>query len=248
MSVCIRVCGLGASCHQARAGGNLLKVNEADAITEFLTRPVLGSPAVPSLSCLWAALRDARPPSGRNVRTGRPNPKQQKKQLFVGAIGYLVAVDLLGKALKLNAGGSTERVRFLAALEDFAPSGVTLSQRDRKALYALRCSFAHNFGVVNVPEPPHRPRANWAPDPELTHHFLLAEDTRRLITYGSLWDGATYPPPAKTATVVNLRRLADLVEAMVEGLTYLHSQARLAIVPPTVGEFRTRFIMGVGPG
>ena len=138
--------------------------------------PVQG---VQLFSGLTAKLRDARRVSGREVDTGRKIAGQHHGS-WLGAIGYLVLLDQIGKCFKpkgvpLYEGNPLER-----ALIHFGK----LAPNDACALYALRCALLHEYGLNNVPA-----RDNQCA--KYLHAFILVchQDAPLVGMPKSRWDG-----------------------------------------------------------
>ncbi|WP_157358675.1 hypothetical protein [Amycolatopsis sp. ATCC 39116] len=112
------------------------------------------------------------------------------------------------------------------------------------ALYALRCSFAHDYSLVNIP----RNKKNI----DLIHHFFLDDDdsTDDLVRIPSdRWSGDLSRRSVHTATWVNLRRFGDLVERVYSQLCFLHTKGRLLIaLSGGAAELRARYAFTVRPG
>jgi hypothetical protein len=124
---------------------------------------------------------------------------------WLGAIGYLAFLDQVGTALKRKRAGSQAKgsKSIQRCLRDFAPRGLT--ERDLQALYALRCSLAHDYSLFN----PGGRR-------DLRFRFALhAERGARLLVHARRrWSGSfTASQPQSTETLVNLWALGDLAEA-----------------------------------
>lgn len=160
------------------------------------------------ISSYHAALGDARRATARDRTTGRVTGADGDPGSWLGAIGYLVLLDEIGSALRPRGGRTVAKPNTIEqALRDFSPD--PLSRRDLTAIYALRCSLAHDYSLYN----PAKGRSKAA----LARRFRFAlhqSPTGPLIRHAARrWD-ETYSmtPPASTQTVVSLRLLGDLVE------------------------------------
>ena len=82
-----------------------------------------------------------------------------------------------------------------------------LTALEIKALYALRCAFAHDYSLQNISRQ----------DPTLTHRFAVGVGaTAKLISLPSKpWSGDPKTIGTETQTTVNLEALGDLVEEIV---------------------------------
>jgi hypothetical protein len=180
----------------------------------------------------WAADRDRN--SGLVIEPSR-------SQRWLGATAYLMLVDQIGDAFKPTA--STEPANpderqgpdFIWALEYF--SSVSLDT-DRNALYALRCAFAHEYALFNPSS-----RAKYR------HMFNLRADPVSPLVEGPQvpWDGSfSVPMPSEQVTIVNLRKIGDVVEEMVATLRRMHAARQLTSRRPIV-EFLVRYGMVFEP-
>jgi hypothetical protein len=208
---------------------------EHEALDRYLSPPVLGLP-VTILSTFWAALRDARQATGRNAESGDVIDPPRLGS-WLGAVGYLCLLDQIG---------STVRPRQAAAGPDRG-SGNSISRAlehwtsctvdERAALYALRCSFAHDFGLLN-------PSAH----PRLRQAFHLREDGPLVTLPAKRWDGS-YPVTRDVATTVNLREVGDLVEQIQARVRDAHRDSRLQLALKSgVAEFNDRCVLMIMRG
>jgi len=217
--------------------------SDRDTLSAFLTyRRRRGD--VHWVSSLVAVLRDARGTTGRYLVSGRVNVKrQQRAGCWLGALGYMVMLDQIGECFRPADADSPSAGTpdFIKALTYFADE---VRDPERQALYALRCCFAHDYSLVNIPA------GRGALDRQRLHHFLLdAEETGPLVTLpGTPWDGNLARRPRYTATRVNLRSLGDLGEAVYTRLRHLHENQELRIaLPGGAAELRARYAFTVYP-
>lgn len=151
-------------------------------------------------SSLVAAIREARALTGRVVDTGEPDPKAPRKPPtdWSGALMYLVVLDLMGSAVRRKGAPKSAGRPVDAALSFFALSSP--SPEERRALVALRNSFAHNFGLTNPQEPRHR-------------FMVVCSDSHPLVRLpAEAWNGKYGADSTGGVTVVNLRAVGNLVE------------------------------------
>lgn len=170
-----------------------------------------------SYSSFVAALRDARAATGRNLETGVLEDEPRSGN-WLGALGYMALLDQIGKCFR-SRGVSCSKHPVRAALECFAGS----SDTEAAAVYALRCSFAHDYALVNRRE-----------DPLLQHHFQVNQDeTGPLVALPkTAWDGKLGNRNANNRTVVNLRALGDVTEQVVATIREMADRAELVLVLP----------------
>jgi hypothetical protein len=113
-------------------------VNESAAITSFLSAPTGGE--IQFFSSLYKGLVDCRSATNRDLGTGEKLPTE-KHDSWVGALGYLSLLDLIGTCLTRKGSGKepTEEIMpFIHALETFGG----LTREEISVLYALRCAFS----------------------------------------------------------------------------------------------------------
>jgi hypothetical protein len=214
--------------------------SEHDTISAFLTNRRRRSDTH-WVSSLVAVLRDARAATGRYLATGEVSPKQRGSGSWLGVLGYMVMLDQIGECFRPAdasslPNGTPDLIKALTYFADEIPD------RERQALYALRCSFAHDYSLVNIPSNRRTDRL---------HHFRLSEDPTPcpLVDLPAVpWDGDIARRSVSTATRVSLRRLGDVAESMYTRLLGLHSRRELSIaLPGGAAELRARFAFTVYP-
>src|SRR5437588_7195826 len=125
-------------------------------LDDLLTRPRFGE-GLQNYSCYWAALRDARLTTLRDLDTGYPAHPDHSRS-WLGSAGYLAWLDLVGTAFTRTDQPAPSSITAIEkGIERFAPH---VDPPDRRALYALRCSLLHDNSLANS-------RA----DPALCHLF-----------------------------------------------------------------------------
>lgn len=147
-----------------------------------------------------AALIDARRVTARNIRSGKKLNKEHG--CWLGVLGYMALVDHVGGVIKTKNGVRRDN-DFLSALRFFT----SLKEREIKALYALRCSFAHNYHLYN----------NNSKDDDKIHHFKVTSGLTGndlIIFPKEKWDGRHETKNNNNKTIVNLELFGDLVENM----------------------------------
>lgn len=196
------------------------------------------------VSCLIALLRDARIVTGRDLETGQVDPSQSVAAgRWLGAVGYMTLFDQVGSAYRLRNVAELSGQPFTKALRYFAPE---LGEREREALYALRCSFVHDYSLVNVPT-----NGSIRVRELRTHHFMLTApsgegDIVKLPV--QRWDGDIAHCRLRNATWVNLWALGDLAETVFSRLVDSFNEGKLAIaVAGGLQELQRRYAMTVRP-
>lgn len=202
-------------------------------------------------STLAAALREARALTGRDRITGS---EREPSLSWPGAATYLLLILQLGHAVKPCPGtrsafaqrridhprvgprraphqlkpGSSEW-QFRSTLVDYSTIDDDL---DVSALWALRCSFAHDFSLVNT----HSTRS------DLRHRFRLSDLGSIVQRPSRRWSG-TFPGRlrAEQSTAVNLHAIGQVVEDVVSNI---RAADRRGLVRPRLDpeEFQARFL------
>jgi hypothetical protein len=179
--------------------------------------PAMGSIQV--YSSFSAAIRDARAATGRDPDTGSMiDPLRQGN--WLGAIGYMTLLDQIGTCFKPRSAEVVTGNSFTKALSYFAD----LNHAERQALYALRCSFVHDFALYNI-----HPKNS-----SLTHHFEVhADPNAPLIQLPTVqWDGRRSARTPDSTTRVNLTAVCTLVELVASKLFELANADELEVVLP----------------
>jgi len=189
-----------------------------------------------SRSSFHALLTEARWAAGRDEQTGALLSSVQGRR-WLGTTAYLMLLDQIGSSFEplTPENPSVSGNDFLRALAHFS---AIQNERERKALYALRCAFAHDYSLFN------RNRG----DPELQHAFHLSVNSYAPAVHLPFlpWDG-NYPPlpkgiPLKQITEVNLPAVGDVVEGVVTKVRDLHAAGQLNL-RPSLPEFEMRYGM-----
>jgi hypothetical protein len=158
------------------------------------------------ISTLEAGLRDARVTMAEG------------KALWLATLGYLVTLELLGAGVARRRTKFPDRAgsekRFTAGAREFAAGRI--SPPTASALYSLRCSLAHEFGLRNQPR----------------HVFLLAQDGPLAKHPRRPWDGTPSGAVKRSVqTRVNVRAVGALVEGVVEQARALHKVGQVELAP-----------------
>jgi hypothetical protein len=166
------------------------------------------------VSTFSAALREARTLTARDLATGRRLPDEQTSTLWAGTVVYLILLEQIGNSLRplykrelQVKNGMPREYAVERAVRWFGPR-TTLKQR--RMLYALRCAFAHEYGLYN-------PRLS-SPDHQIV--FALDDDpTGPLVKWPKVaWNGVPAAATRANSTHVRLVAVGDLVEAVVAGV------------------------------
>lgn len=145
-----------------------------------------------------AALIDARLATGRNKKTGKKLKKSHGS--WVGTLGYMALLDHLGKIIrpketKRNYTGKNNFIRALMVFTD-------LKNVEIDSLYALRCSFAHDYSLYNIPD---------NKKDSLVHLFKVKQgEGGELVVFPKKTWSEDFNDISET--VINIELLGDLVE------------------------------------
>jgi len=151
----------------------------------------------------------------------------------------MVLVDQMGTAFELD-GASAGTQSFRSALNLFARPVLPLSADEINAIYALRCSFAHDYSLVNS-----------TTKPGLAHLFIVTWSLDRPLVDIPIpaWDGDTGAPLPPRRTIVNLKVLEELVEGMVVVVQDAARDGSLRLAHGMlVKEFTERYSFGLTKG
>jgi hypothetical protein len=190
-------------------------------------------------SSFHALLTEARDAAGRDELTGTLIIPE-RGQRWLGTTAYLMLLDQVGTCFEPTDSTrlATKVNPFLRALIHF--STVT-DDLERKALYALRCAFAHDYSLFNN---------SWTD--ELRHAFHLSvSPTDPVVRLPPQRWGGNYPPlpegvPHWQITWVNLQAVGDVVEGVVQQVRNLHAADQLEL-RLGLSEFEMRYGMVI-PG
>lgn len=169
-----------------------------------------------------AALIDARKVTSRNIRTGKKLNRDHG--CWLGALGYMALVDHVGGIIKLKNKSNSDN-DFISALKQFT----NLNEKERKALYALRCSFAHNYHLYN----------NNTKDENKIHHFTVTSGSKSdslIIFPQEKWDGDHETKISRNKTIINFELFGDLVEEMHKNIIKKIEDDKVEVVNQTLIE------------
>jgi hypothetical protein len=207
-----------------------LTENERAAIERHLyeCEPTAG---VKYQSSLIAILGDARGAADRDEE-GRVKPNR-RSQSWLGATAYLILLDQVGKTFRVNGTSDTFGHPIGLAISHFTP---IQDEVIIEALYALRCALAHDYSLFN--------RDKHGTQPMRDHAFNFTADTVSPLVElpSSKWNRIYTNPPAEQTTVINLRKVGDLGEAVVRSLRRHHREETLGLRLP-LDEFEWRYGM-----
>jgi len=180
-------------------------------------------------SSFMGALRDARAVGERDVETGAVLAGAESGS-WLAAVGYLVLLDQVGTCFTL-AGYVPGGPSFVDALRCFSPLA---DEPSIQALYAVRNALAHDYALFNrnLGNPLRNHAFNYTADPAAPLIQLPAQP----------WTGQYVNIPQAQTTIVNVRKVGDLVEEVVARLRQEHQNGQLEIRLP-LPEFQVRYGM-----
>jgi hypothetical protein len=159
------------------------------------------------VSTFNAALREARTLTARELDTGKLTG-EQTTTLWAGTVIYLVLLEQIGMSLRpLRKRQLKSKPREQAIERAARWFGPHTTIRQRRMLYALRCAFAHEYGLYNTN------RSN--PDYQIV--FALDDDpSGPLVKWPQKrWNGVSADATGSNSTHVWLVAVGDLVEDVV---------------------------------
>jgi hypothetical protein len=206
-------------------------------LDEYLTLDpvVIGGGDFTRRSSFAAAITDARNVSGRDPLTGEVL-RPEGTLAWIGAVAWLCFLDQVGVALTrtdISQGQSSRLADRHGRQEDSFRSGLVLfaglDDDAIAALWALRCSLAHTYSLMN-----HHDRRS-----DLCHRFLLLSDRRFALVHRAAGQDVI--------TIVNLWALGDLGESVRSSIEAANAAGTLRIRGDEQ-RFRERFFMKQGMG
>ena len=198
------------------------------------------------VSNFWSLVREARYVAHRDLETGSPTYLEGERPqtvIWAASLLYMVLLDQIGSAFEPQ-GEPPADIRapgFKRALELFAPRVVQLTSTEQDALYALRCSFDHDFSLVNQPDN-QRHLARYA------HLFRLVWSLDRPLVElpPNPWNGTINAFTTTDRTTINLKAFEELVEGVVSVIQELARADQLELGSDlTAMEFTIRYSMNV---
>lgn len=201
--------------------------------------PVIETDTGHLFSAFRAALNDARLITGRSMDDGSlcEDPGPRPVVIWLGTLGYMALLDQIGTCFKPTGAPDIRRNSIVRALKYFASD---LEDDQIDALYALRCSFAHDYGLNNV-----KKRKDGSVNPNGPHHSftVIASIEAPLIALPSEpWNGDYLNEKRENATVVNLVLFCNLVEEVCARLIELQGLGQLEVILENgIGELKSRY-------
>jgi hypothetical protein len=208
-----------------------IRFQSEEIALRYYVQPTLKLGGTSLVSSFSLCLADARGATGRN-HDGMKLPEKDHHS-WLGAICYMVLLDQIGTCVRpKTAPHSTVKSGFRMALKLFS----ALSDAEADALYALRCSFAHDFGLVNVSH-----------NPNLTHCFAIAIlDGRTIVRLPDApWDGKSNEAKPGNVTYVDLVAFGDFAEEICHRMISMAIKKELAVaLPGGHEEMALRYFIG----
>jgi hypothetical protein len=151
------------------------------------------------------------------------------RALWLATLGYLIVVEVIGQNVARTpttfARNGSEAC-FMAGAQEFAARAIT--PRDARALYGLRCSLAHEYGL-------HSARSS-------VRHLFALRQYGPLVEHPAIdWIQVPDPndasktlwPTAKpeNQTWVNVREVGVFAEELITNLRAEHAAGRVALAP-----------------
>lgn len=173
-------------------------MSEKEAIIRHLTLyDPIGNPVL--FTSFTAVLRDARGITKRNPDNGQPEPKAEHGHIgsWLGALGYLVLLDHIGTCFKRK--GREELPPKSSSLVKALTYFSQLENEKIQGIYALRCAFAHEYGL-----------SNFNSDPLLQHHFVVTAGSGELIKFPLVAWNRDFANAGQHETTFDLWELGEL--------------------------------------
>jgi hypothetical protein len=149
--------------------------------------------------------------------------------LWLGTLGYLIVLEVIGQNVALMQTAFSRKgseACFMAGAQEFAARPIT--PKDARALYGLRCSLAHDYGLRSAKR-------------SVRHVFALRQSGPLVEHPAADWTSEPDPldpskrvwPTAKAAnqTWINVREVGVFVEELIANLRGEHAAGRVAPAP-----------------
>ena len=192
-------------------------MTEKKAINHFLNESIDPEVNVSGIfSSFTIALSEIRKTTARDLKTGK-RINHYESNSWLGAIGYMSLLDMLGSCLKPISKSETDKRAIVRILKYFA----NLSDEEISALYALRCAFTHDFSLYNI---------NFK-DQELMHNFVIrfGSNHSAIELPKKYWDGKFENRSDDNQTIVYLEKFGDIVEDICKTIILLAKDDKLEI-------------------
>ncbi len=188
--------------------------------------PVIQTETGHKYSAYRGALNDARLVTGRSLDDGSLMPDYPCKPpivIWLGSLGYIVLLDQIGSCFRPSNKPRIENGNSIwKALKYFT----NLYVAEINAIYTLRCSFAHDYGLSNI-----KKRKDGSIDTSLTHRFQVnAIKNGPLVSFPiEPWDGIYTNKKPENVTKISLFLLCELVEEVCAQITALAESGNLDV-------------------
>jgi len=196
-------------------------MSNEDAISYFLNERI--DPEVNiqgSFSSFNMALYEVRRITKRDKFTGKRNSSYESSS-WLGAIGYMSLLDMLGACFKPKSAVKIEEGRdFVRALKYFSED---FTEDEMLALYALRCAFTHDFSLCNVHS-----------NEKLRHIFVIRiGNNDNVVELPTIpWDGRYDNKTKDNQTIVYIEKFGDIVENICKKIGIFAKNNDLEIILP----------------
>lgn len=187
--------------------------SEEEIIIDFLTldeRKLEKSPKYYSSFC-------ANLEEDTRLITGRINRNVGSSGSWLGLCGYLILMDMIGDNLiTKNTTEKNDYPNFVRGLVLFG----NLAELEACALYALRCSLLHGYGLVNYHYQDNK-----------RHFFRLSQENnaQMIVLPEEKWDGNLENMKNNNVTIVNIDLVGGFVEKIIAELKEMANKNELKI-------------------
>lgn len=205
-----------------------------------ISKLILGQECEPRRkSCFMMALKSARYNLGRNISTGEVidsndgipfellnrddvfNNCMLEDTAFTGLLTYLILIDQIGSIFTKSMPRKRDNNGFKEAIKTF--STITCEE-DIDAIYQLRCSLAHSFGLVS------NKRKNKNEHRKFSLSFVKTSPiVRHPITE---WESNYADKSDDTSTIIGVYALCDEIEYMIQNIINMENEGTLLLKKP----------------
>lgn len=171
------------------------------AMTALLSRPSGQAPSggMKSTSSFWIGLQESRLAVGRDPATGTVVGEPGKSS-FLGAIGYMCLLDLIGKLFNRPSRPIPSPGHGNPSFKRCLKMFTNLGETEVEVLYAVRNALVHDYSLMNGGRNCHLFEFRWGDTADLV--FVPIDR----------WNGEPTTMATAGSTIVNLSAFVDLAE------------------------------------
>lgn len=132
-------------------------------------------------------------------------------------MGYMATLNQIGNCFKPKYKPKVKGNSIIRALTYFS----SLSEPEIEAVYALRCSFAHDYSLSNINKK----------NPFRQHRFVVCQGSSFIVKLPKIqWDGNYSNPNQDNRTIISIEGLGDLAENIISILIEMANKNELECI------------------